>query len=88
MRTDIVIYEDNDFLRKSITDLLKDDLRFNVIGDFENCNQVLKQLKRLQPKVVLMDIGMPGVNGLEALKIIKSNLPSIFVIMLTVFEDN
>jgi DNA-binding NarL/FixJ family response regulator len=88
MPTEIVIYEDNDFLRKSISDLLKEDDRFHVIGEFDNCNQVLKQLKKLLPQVVLMDIGMPGVNGLEALKIIKANLPSIFVIMLTVFEDN
>lgn len=88
MKTEIVLFEDNAFLRKSIVDLIQDDGRFRITGDFDHCNQVVSQLKKLQPGVVLLDIGMPGINGLEALKLIKSHFPEIYVIMLTVFEDN
>ncbi len=88
MKIEIVVYEDNEFLRQSIVDLINEDQRFSITGDFENCNQILLQLKKLKPSVVLLDIGLPGINGVEALKIIKKNLPGIHVIMLTVFEDN
>jgi DNA-binding NarL/FixJ family response regulator len=88
VKKEIVIYEDNAFLRQSIAELIQEDGRFRVTGDFDNCNQVISQLQTLHPRVVLLDIGLPGLSGLEALKAIKSHFPEIDVIMLTVFEDN
>lgn len=84
----LVIYEDNAFLRTSLQDSLAllDDMQ--VVGAFENCNEVVEQIKSLRPNVVLMDIGMPGINGLEGLKLIRKNIPGTLVMMLTVFEDN
>jgi DNA-binding NarL/FixJ family response regulator len=58
------------------------------VGTFENCLLVAQQIKDRKPEVVLMDIDMPEVSGIEATKIIKELSPSTVVIMQTVFEDD
>ena len=88
MTVNIVIYEDNHFLRNSLVEFLNSHSNFRVVGAFENCDHVLQEMKELNPKIVLMDIGMPGTNGLEGLKIIRQHYPGLAVMMLTVFEDN
>ncbi|MBS1756556.1 MAG: response regulator transcription factor, partial [Bacteroidetes bacterium] len=84
----IVIYEDNTRLRQSLEMLLSDCKEFTVVGAFANCSKVLAQMETLLPQLVIMDIDMPGINGIEAVKIIKSNLPDIKVVMYTVFDDD
>jgi DNA-binding NarL/FixJ family response regulator len=86
--TGIVIYEDNVFLRNSISDLIRSSPRFELKGAFENCDHVSYEMETLRPQVVLMDIEMAGTNGLQGLRIIRKKYPHIFVIILTVFEDN
>lgn len=84
----IVIYEDNDFLRTSLQDSLSLLSDLQVIGTFGTCHDVVEQITALKPNVVLMDIGLPGINGLEGLKLIRKHIPGTLVMMLTVFEDN
>lgn len=84
----IVIYEDNIFLRNSISDLVKTSPPFELKGAYENCDHVSLDMETLHPQIVLMDIEMPGTNGLKGLRIIKNKFPHIHVLMLTVFEDN
>jgi DNA-binding NarL/FixJ family response regulator len=86
--TGIIIYEDNVFLRNSISDLIRSSPRFELKGAFENCDHVSYEMETLRPEVVLMDIEMAGTNGLQGLRIIRKKYPHIFVIILTVFEDN
>ncbi len=88
MHTAVVIYEDNIFLRNSISDLISSSTQFVLKGAFENCDHVTYEMETLRPEVVLMDIEMAGVNGLEGLRIIKKKFPHVHVIILTVFEDN
>src|SRR5687767_4537584 len=84
----VVIYEDNIFLRNSISDLIKTSGEFDLKGAYENCDHVSLDMETLRPEIVLMDIEMPGTNGLKGLRIIKDRFPAVHVIMLTVFEDN
>jgi DNA-binding NarL/FixJ family response regulator len=86
--TKIVIYEDNYDLRESLAVLLQGTSGFEVLGAFPNCKDIEKQIKNLQPDVILMDIDMPIKNGIEGLKLINEHFPAINVIMLTVFETN
>ena len=84
----VVLYEDNIFLRNSISELIKSTPDLNLKGAYENCDHVSLDMETLKPDIVLMDIEMPGTNGLKGLKIIRSNFPQVQVVMLTVFEDN
>jgi len=84
----IVIYEDNRNLRESVCSLLALTDDYQVVGAFGDCTIVGEQVKKLNPDVILMDIDMPGVNGIEAVKTIRAFNSKVPVIMLTVFDDN
>ena len=61
---------------------------FEVVGSYSHVLDCLDDIKELNPDVVLMDIEMPGMSGIEAVKEIKKNYPQIQVLMQTVFEDD
>ncbi len=84
----ILIYEDNTTLRESLANLLQLTGEYDVLASFPECTAVEEQVKQLQPDVILMDIDMPGRNGIEAVKLIRSFNPGVQIIMLTVFDDN
>lgn len=84
----IVIYEDNPQLREGLTMLLNGSDGFEVIDSFRNCNNVVDEIEALEPDVVLMDIDMPGTNGIDGLKLIRQHNTTVKVLMLTVFDDN
>lgn len=84
----ILIYDDNPGRRESLRMLLESHENFIVTGDFPDCSQVKEQVAELQPNVVLMDIQMPQVDGIEGVRIIKEYFPDVHVIMQTVFEDD
>jgi DNA-binding NarL/FixJ family response regulator len=88
MSTRIMIFEDNDRLRESLSYLLKGITGYEVSGDYNNCNEAEMLMRVYKPDVVLMDIDMPGVNGIEGVKKIKETRPETSVIMYTVFEDD
>ena len=88
MAISLVIYEDNDRLRESLELLLGTDTGFEIIGSYSNCTSVTMQMKTLTPQLVIMDIDMPGMNGIEGVRLIKTEFPEIKVIMYTVFDDD
>lgn len=86
---EIVIYEDNSELAQGLSFLLHVSNDFKVVGMFGNCDNIENDLQRLKPQVLLMDIEMPGTDGLDGLRIAKAAMgDNIKVLMLTVFEDN
>lgn len=89
MKTDIkvAIYEDNDALRDGLTHLIKGSGSLIFSGAFPNCIQVLENCETNTPDVILMDIDMPEISGIEATRLVKNKFPEIDVMMLTVFEN-
>ena len=87
MPTRIVIFEDNERLRQSLKVLLDGVNGYIVCGDYENCDQAAAIVDEQFPDVIVMDINMPGVNGIEGLRIIKERRPETYIIMHTVLED-
>lgn len=87
MTTCIVIFEDNSRLRQSLRVLLDGVEGYTVCGDYENCENVAVIMNELHPDLVIMDIDMPGVDGIEGLRIIKELYPQTYIIMHTVLED-
>lgn len=83
-----MIFEDNDRLRESLVYLLNSDNRYQVIYDCNNCDNAASVVRVYQPEVVLMDIDMPGMSGIEGVRQIKEARPETAVIMYTVFEDD
>ena len=88
MSVRIVIFEDNARLRQSLNILLAGVEGYTVCGDHENCDHAAAIVDECQPDVVIMDIDMPGVDGIAGLRIIKERRPQTYIIMHTVFEDD
>jgi len=84
----VVIYEDNPQLREGLTMLVNGSEGFSVLAAYKNCNYVEEEISKWKPDVVLLDINMPGTNGLEGLKKIREIDQEVKVLMLTVFDDN
>jgi DNA-binding NarL/FixJ family response regulator len=86
--TTVLVYDDNISLRESIEKLIHYSDQLLLLGSFGNVQQVNDQVKELQPDVILMDIDMPGLNGIEAVKQVRTFNNKVPIIMLTIFDDN
>jgi DNA-binding NarL/FixJ family response regulator len=84
----IIIYEDNSQLREVLSMLLSTMSNYQLVGAFGHCANIIEDVKRLQPDLILMDIDMPMMNGVEGLKLMRSHGYQPKVLMLTVFDDN
>jgi DNA-binding NarL/FixJ family response regulator len=88
MKIGVVLYEDNSNLRESLCNLISVSEDLRLLGNYPGVGDVSRQVKELKPDVILMDIDMPGMNGIEAVKQIRTFNRDVQIIMLTVFDDN
>ncbi|MBK7109855.1 MAG: response regulator transcription factor [Bacteroidetes bacterium] len=84
----VSIFEDNKHLRESLQILIGGTPGFKCIGIYPDCRDLLFQLKQHTPDVVLMDIEMPGMNGIDAVTKIKEHFPTVQVLMQTMFDED
>lgn len=84
----VVLFEDNFHLRESLYFLIGAEPDMECVGAFADCSRLEEQIKSAKPDVILMDIEMPGMNGIEAVAQIKKSFPGIPVLMQTIFQDD
>ena len=87
MSISVSIVEDNDKLRATLARVLNRAEGFRCLSQYANAEDALKDLPQVRPDVVLMDINLPGMNGVQCVRQLKTLLPEIQVMMLTVYED-
>ena len=87
MPTTVSIVEDNEQLRTTLARVLNRAEGFRCISHYGDAESALESLPKDHPEVVLMDINLPGMNGVECVRQLKQAIPQILVIMLTVYED-
>lgn len=88
MKHSVIIVEDNMPLSDSFKEIINDAEQFEVVAQYDNCEEALQNLKTDQPHIILMDIDLPNMNGVEGTKLIKHRMPSVNIIMVTVFENS
>ncbi|MBP6865890.1 MAG: response regulator transcription factor [Candidatus Didemnitutus sp.] len=87
MKTRLAIIEDDDLTRKFLTDLIAGAPDLELVRAYPRCAPALEELPALRPDVVLTDINLPELNGVEAVRRLKPQLPQTQFLMLTVYED-
>ncbi len=84
----VAIFEDNPLLRDSLLQLVNGTEGLVCTGAFPDCYNLMHKIESAKPDVILMDIDLPGMNGIEAVGLINQAHPGIVIIMQTVFNDN
>jgi DNA-binding NarL/FixJ family response regulator len=86
-KTTILLADDHPLLRKALRDLLEREEDFKIVAEAGDGEEAVKLTTELVPNVVIMDISMPNLDGLEAIRQIKATYPNIAVLVLTVHDD-
>ncbi|AGZ35877.1 two-component system response regulator UvrY [Pseudomonas sp. SWI6] len=84
----VLVVDDHDLVRTGITRMLADIDGLQVVGEADSGESALKQVRELKPDVVLMDVKMPGIGGLEATRKLLRSHPDIKVVAVTVCEED
>lgn len=84
----VAIVEDNDVIREGLSALISGTTGYNCVGTYGECETFLEELDTLTVDVVLMDIALPGIDGIEGLKRARQISPDINILMLTIYEEN
>lgn len=84
----VAIIEDNTVIREGLSALINGTPDYSCVGAFSDCESFLSKLEKLDVNVALMDIGLPGMTGIEGIEKAKLKKPELNILVLTVYEDN
>jgi len=83
----VLITDDHRVVREGLSAILETKEEIEIVGEASDGGEAVEKARELLPDVIVMDVSMPGMNGVEATKIIKKELPQIGIIALTMYED-
>ncbi|GAB6283553.1 MAG: response regulator transcription factor [Ignavibacterium sp.] len=84
----VVIIEDNKFIRNGWELILQNEKDFQIIGSYGSCEEAFKNEDIALADIILMDIGLPGISGIDGVKYLKEKFPKLIIIMCTIYEDD
>ena len=85
---DVAIVEDNATIRQGLAALVGGTPGYRCVGAYRTCEELLTALPQIRPAILLMDIGLPGMSGIEGVRHAKAILPDLNVLMLTIYDEN
>lgn len=88
MSISIAIVEDLDVVRNGLKDFISLSTDFLVVGSFKSGEEAFEQLPEIRPDIVIMDINLPGMNGIECIRLVKDKSPGTQFMMFTVYEND
>ncbi|MEA4918699.1 response regulator transcription factor [Proteiniphilum sp.] len=83
----VAVYEDNEAFRESLMHLIRGSGLLTFAGAYPDCKNILENCAADKPDIILMDIDLPGISGIDATRLVKDQYPEINVMMLTIFND-
>lgn len=84
----IAVFDDSEDQRLSFKYLIGMQSDMSLVGIFENAVNAIENLRRCKPDIILMDIEMPGISGIEAVRQIKEKMPNAVILMQTIFDED
>lgn len=84
----VLLADDHHLFREGLVNILNAQIDFEVVGEAKDGLEALIKARELMPDLILMDVGMPGCDGLEATQRIKQEFPDVTIVMLTVRDEN
>ena len=85
---DVVIFDDNNEVRYAVFMLINSSKDFRLVGGYSSAVDCIENITYTKPDIILMDIEMPGLNGIKAVKLIKEKFPDTSIIMQSGYDDN
>jgi DNA-binding NarL/FixJ family response regulator len=83
----VLIVDDHAFIRRGVQTILNPFPEWEFCGEADNGNDAIRMAEALKPEVIIMDLSMPGLNGIEATRVIRKNQPAVKIVLLTLHES-
>ena len=87
MAKTVLIVDDNPMVRRSLCDLFTQQADFQICGEAEDGLQAIEKAQQRKPDLIVLDLAMPGMNGLDAARVINGMLPEVLMILFTLHSD-
>jgi DNA-binding NarL/FixJ family response regulator len=83
----VLIVDDHAFIRRGVQTILHPFPEWELCGEADNGNDAIRMAEELKPEVIIMDLSMPGLNGIEATRAIRKTQPGVQIVLLTLHES-
>ena len=83
----VLIVDDHAFIRRGVQTILRPFSEWEICGEADNGNDAIRMAEELKPEVIIMDVAMPGLNGIEATRAIRKTQPAMKIVLLTLYES-